>query len=32
MSVVTLRGQLYTPTRRRPLRSAECIAFLGHVR
>ena len=32
MSGVTPRGQLYTLTRRRPLRSKECIAFLGHVR
>jgi transposase len=32
MSGVTPEGQLYTLTRRRPLRSAECIAFLGHVR
>ena len=32
MSGVTPRGQLYTLTRRRPLRSAECIAFLGRVR
>src|SRR5436309_861201 len=31
MSGVTPRGRLYTLTRR-PLRSAECIAFLGHVR
>jgi transposase len=32
MSGVTPCGRLYTLTRRRPLRSAECIAFLGHVR
>ena len=32
MSGVTPEGQLYTLTRRRPLRSAECIEFLGHVR
>ena len=32
MSGVTPEGQLYTLTRRRPLRSAECIVFLGHVR
>jgi transposase len=32
MSGVTPRGQLYTLTRRRPLRSAECVAFLTHVR
>lgn len=31
MSGVTPCGQLYTLTRRRPLTSAECIAFLGHV-
>ena len=32
MSGVTPQGRLYTLTRRRPLTSAECIAFLGHVR
>ena len=32
MSGVTPHGQLYTLVRRRPLRSAECIAFLSHVR
>lgn len=32
MSGVTPEGRLYTLTRRRPLRSAECVAFLGHVR
>jgi len=32
MSGVTPAGQFYTLTRRRPLRSAECIVFLGHVR
>ena len=32
MSGVTPRGQLYTLVRRRPLTSAECIEFLGHVR
>ncbi len=31
MSGVTPDGQFYTLTRRRPLRSVECIAFLGHV-
>lgn len=32
LSGITPRGQLFTLTRRRPLRSAESIAFLGHVR
>jgi len=32
MSGITPRGQLCTLTRRRPLRSVESIAFLGHVR
>lgn len=31
MSGITPRGQLFTLTRRRPLRSVESIAFLGHV-
>lgn len=32
MSGVTPHGQLYTLMRRRPLRSAECVAFLSHLR
>ena len=32
MSGVTPQGQFYTLRRRRPLRSAERLAFLGHVR